>query len=298
MENAVFETNFTNLGTLKRGKVRDVYQIDEKKMLIVATDRISAFDVIMNQPVPEKGRILNSISLFWFNKTQNIIKNHILEDKPETVLDLDESQKKIIEKRSVLVKKAKVFPVECVARGYIAGSGWKEYKSYSTICGIELPKGLLEFSKIPEPVFTPATKEDVGHDENINYQRMVNIIGKEYSEILRDKTLELYNFAANYLFNNGIILADTKFEFGIDDNGDVILIDEVLTPDSSRFWLLETYEAGKSQYNFDKQILRDYLETLDWNKKAPAPELPEEIIHRTLDKYKEAYRRVTGNIFE
>ena len=257
----------------------------------VSSDRISAFDVIMDQKIPGKGKVLNGISEFWFNKTQDIIPNHMLSTDTSDFGPMAEKHSDYLEDRSMLVKKAKPLPVECVVRGYIAGSGWKEYQNNGTICGISLPEGLKKYQQLPEPVFTPSTKAEEGHDENIDFKQMTDIIGKETAEKLKNISLEIYKFGRDYLNRRGIILADTKFEFGI-FNERIILIDEVMTPDSSRFWLKEHYVPGKEQYNFDKQILRDHLEESGWNKQPPPPELPEEIIQRTKSKYEEALRRI------
>lgn len=290
----ILETNFNQLNLSRRGKVRDVYDLGNE-LLIVATDRISAFDYIMKQPVPGKGAILSNIAVYWFEQTKNIINNHFLTNK---TADYPDSCSKYIEDldgRSMLVKKANPFPVEFVVRGYIAGSAWKEYQSNKTCCGITLPDGLIEFEKLPEPIFTPATKAESGHDENISFDIMAEIIGKEKSEFLKNKSIELYNFAHNLLEKKGLILADTKFEFGELENGEIILIDEALTPDSSRFWLKSTYAPGVPQINFDKQVLRDYLLSTDWDRNSPPPDLPDEIIKKTLEKYDEAYRIIIND---
>jgi phosphoribosylaminoimidazole-succinocarboxamide synthase len=246
----------------------------------------------MDSPIPGKGRILAQISSFWFKTTKHIIDNHLITNNVDEYPEECQQYKEDLEGRSMLVRKCKVLPVECIVRGYVAGSGWKEYKKSGTITGIPLPAGLQEFERIPEPIFTPSTKEDEGHDENIPFSRAEEIIGKEAAAKVRDASIALYKFAADYLNQNNLILADTKFEFGIADNGEIILIDEALTPDSSRFWLKETYAPGKEQTNFDKQVLRDYLESIDWNKQPPPPALPEEVIQKTLAKYEEAFRRI------
>lgn len=287
----VYQTSLANIQLVRRGKVRDVYSVGDM-LLFVATDRISAFDVIMEQAIPQKGEILSNISAFWFNTTKGIIKNHfITNDFSQFPKELQQFQSQL-EGRSMLVNKCNVLPLECIVRGYVAGSGWKEYKKSRTICGIGLPDGLLEYSKLPEPIFTPSTKAEEGHDENISFEQAKKIIGEEKAHILKEKSIALYKFAAEYLEKRGIILADTKFEFGIDDSGEIILIDEALTPDSSRFWLKENYAPGKAQMNFDKQVLRDYLESLNWNKQPPPPTLPNEIIELTAEKYKEALKRI------
>lgn len=292
----VYKTDLPGVLEPRRGKVRDIYEMD-KYILIVATDRISAFDVIMNEPIPEKGKILSQISLSWFNRTKHIIRNHFISNNVSDYPSEFQKYKEQLEGRSMLVKKCKPLPIECIVRGYVAGSGWKEYKVSNTICGIPLPEGLLEFSRIPEPIFTPSTKAEVGHDENISPEQAAKMIGKELADKIADVSIELYKFGADFLEKNNIILADTKFEFGTDENGDLCLIDEALTPDSSRFWLKEEYAPGKPQINFDKQVLRDYLESLDWNKQPPPPKLPQEIIERTLEKYKEAFRRIVGHTY-
>lgn len=287
---ALYQTNFPTLKLFRRGKVRDVYDLGDS-LLMVATDRISAFDVIMSEPVPEKGKILTAISLFWFDQTRYIVKNHLISTNPDEYPSECQPYKEDLRGRSMLVKKTKPLPIECVVRGYLAGSGWKEYRSNQKVCGISLPFGLLESSKLPEPIFTPATKAEEGHDENITFEVAVELCGK-YAEQAREISLKLYDFAANLAAQKGIIIADTKFEFGVDETGELILIDEALTPDSSRFWLKEEYAPGKSQHNFDKQVLRDYLETLDWNKQYPPPQLTLEILQKTLEKYREALSRI------
>jgi phosphoribosylaminoimidazole-succinocarboxamide synthase len=279
-----------NLKLLNQGKVREVYDYYDK-LLIVVSDRISAFDVIMNQKIFGKGKILNTISKFWFQKTKHIIDNHFISTNIEDVRELDDSERDYLEDRAMLVKKCTPLPVEFVVRGYLAGSGWKEYLDSSSVCGIRLREGLLKYSKLPEPIFTPSTKSNEGHDENIDYLKYVEILGKDTADYLRDISIKLYNYGHDYLEQRGIILADTKFEFGIYNN-EIILIDEVMTPDSSRFWLKDKYKPGEEQYNFDKQILRDYLESINWDKEPPPPELPKEIIFETMNKYKEALTRL------
>lgn len=289
----VYDTNFEDLNLVKKGKVRDIYDLGDK-LLFVATDRISAFDVVMNEPIPGKGSILSKISSFWFEKTREIVPNHFITDKIEEYPDALRKYAAELDGRSMIVKKCRPAAIECIVRGYITGSGWKEYLNTGAICGIDLPKDLVEFQKLPEPIFTPSTKADEGHDENINFERAADIVGIDVANELKRISIELYRFGADYLYERNIVLADTKFEFGIDENGNVTLIDEVMTPDSSRFWLKENYAPGKKQTNFDKQVLRDYLLGLDWDKTSPAPKLPEEIIQKTLDKYREAYRRITS----
>ena len=279
------------LKLLRKGKVREVYDLGEN-LLISASDRISAFDVIMNEPVPDKGRLLSEISIFWFDITKNIIDNHFITNDVNEYPEVAKKHSDYLEGRSMIVKKCEPLAVEFVVRGYVAGSGWKEYQENQEICGNKLPAGLLEYSKIDKPIFTPATKEDTGHDININYERAAEILGEETASYLRDISIKLYEFGRDYLEKRGIILADTKFEFGRDENGKLILIDEALTPDSSRFWLKEFYAPGKKQEQFDKQVLRDYLETLDWDKTPPAPTLPTEILEKIKAKYLEAVRLI------
>ena len=290
----VYQTNFPDLKLINRGKVRDIYDLDEY-LMFVATDRISAFDVIMDTPIPGKGAILAKISAFWFEKTKDIIPNHFVTNNPDEYPEQCHKYKEDLAERSMLVKKCKPLPIEAVVRGYVAGSGWKEYSKHQTITGIKLPAGLREFEKLPEPIFTPSTKEDEGHDQNISFDKMVDIVGREIAEKVRDFSLELYRFGSEYLDKRGLILADTKFEFGYTPEGDLMLIDEVLTPDSSRFWLKDKYAPGQSQYNFDKQALRDYLESIPWNKQYPPPALPEDIVQITIDKYTEALTRITSD---
>lgn len=287
----VYQTNFPDLKLINRGKVRDIYDLGEY-LLFVATDRISAFDVIMDTPIPGKGTILGKISAFWFEKTKHIIPNHFITNNPDEYPEACRKYKEDLVERSMLVKKCEPLPIEAIVRGYVAGSGWKEYKQHQTITGIKLPSGLREFEKLPEPIFTPSTKADEGHDENISFDRMVEILGLETAEKVRDIALELYKFGSEYLNKCGLILADTKFEFGYTPEGDIMLIDEVLTPDSSRFWLKDKYAPGMPQYNFDKQALRDYLESIPWNKQYPPPPLPDEIVQITVDKYNEALTRI------
>jgi phosphoribosylaminoimidazole-succinocarboxamide synthase len=276
----------------RRGKVRDVYAVEDQ-LLIVATDRISAFDVVMPNTIPYKGAVLTALSLFWFDFLRDTIANHLITTEVEQYPAALARYRDQLRGRSMLVCRADVFPVECVARGYLSGSGWKEYKETGSVCGIKLPTGLQESDQLPEVIFTPATKAESGHDLNISEGEMAAVVGQEATKKLKDLTLKIYSRAAAYALERGIIIADTKFEFGVKD-GAVILVDEALTPDSSRFWPQERYEPGKAQPSFDKQFLRDYLETLDWNKQAPGPELPEEVIRRTSEKYLEAYRLLTG----
>ena len=289
----VSETSVQGLNLLHRGKVRDVYEIGERQLLLVATDRISAFDCVMPTPIPDKGRILTALSVFWFRHLGHLTEHHLItsdfEKMPEIIRRNED-----LRGRSTLVKRTKVFPVECVVRGYLEGSGWKDYKRTGKICGHELPEGLRQCDKLPEPLFTPATKAAEGHDENITELEFVKIIGAETASKLRSLSLKIYKEASEYALSRGIIIADTKFEFGLDENGQILLIDEVLTPDSSRFWSAENYEPGHAQPSFDKQFLREYLETLDWNKQPPAPVLPNEIVEATTERYLAAYRLLTG----
>ncbi|MBU0477308.1 phosphoribosylaminoimidazolesuccinocarboxamide synthase [bacterium] len=285
---------FSRLGDIeffKRGKVRDVYDLQDK-LLIISTDRISCFDVVLPTVIPNKGKVLTALSVFWFEFTKNIVQNHLItahvDDFPKRLLKYKET----LQGRAMLVKKAKPMPIECVVRGYLSGSGWKEYQKTQSICGIKLPKGLKESDKLPELIFTPATKEDVGHDVNVTQECVEKMVGKDITTKLKDISMTLYEKASRYAESKGIIIADTKFEFG-EVNGEITLIDEVLTPDSSRFWPKEKYEPGKSQPSFDKQFVRDYLETLDWNKKSPGPELPEEIVKKTTQKYIQALKMIT-----
>ena len=272
MTTAIKSTDIPGIPLFRKGKVRDVYDLGNA-LLIVATDRISAFDVIMEDAIPGKGTLLTELSLFWFEKTSHIIENHIISTKPEEYPDILAPYSELLEGRSMLVKKTKPLPIECVVRGYLAGSGWKEYQQSKAICGISLPSGLQQSEQLPESIFTPATKAEEGHDENISLEQAIALCGDRAIEA-REYSLKLYAFAHEYAQKRGIILADTKFEFGVDVNNNLILIDEALTPDSSRYWLAERYSLGNQQENFDKQVLRDYLETLDWNKQAPHSMLP------------------------
>lgn len=287
------ESQITDLELIHRGKVRDVYKVDDSTYLLVATDRLSAFDCILPTPIEKKGQVLTAISAFWFEKLRGITSNHLIttdiDQMPEAVRNATD-----LRGRSTLVRKASVFPVECVVRGYLEGSGWKDYQATGSICGHKLPSGLRQCDRLPEPLFTPATKAAAGHDENITEARFAEIIGQEAADYLRATSLAIYKHASEYAATRGIIIADTKFEFGTDENGEVLLIDEVLTPDSSRFWSAETYEPGHAQPSFDKQFVREYLETLDWNKQPPAPPLPPEIATATTTRYLEAYRLLTG----
>ena len=291
------KSDFEGLKLVKRGKVRDVYEIDDR-LLIVASDRMSAFDVVMDDPIPDKGKILTSISLFWFKKLEAIVENHLVSSDPRKYPDNCQQYIEELRGRSMLVKKANPLPVECIVRGYLSGSGWQEYLSKGSVCGISLPKGLRESEKLSEPIFTPSTKaEDGMHDENIAFEEASGIIGKELANEVRRISLEIYEFGRDFAAEKGIIVADTKFEFGIMDDR-LILIDEVLTPDSSRFWPMDSYSPGGPQRSFDKQFLRDYLIDINWPKKPPPPKLPADIIDKTRKKYLEALERLTESGLE
>lgn len=296
MQSSVFETNFPKLNLLKRGKVRDMYDLGET-LLMVTTDRISAFDVIMPDPVPEKGKIITQISLFWFDIMKPVISNHIISSNVDDYPEICKPYAEMLCDRSILVKKAKPLPVECVVRGYISGSGWKSYQKSGIVCGIKLPAGLHESEKLPEPIFTPSTKEDVGiHDVNINFEEAVKIIGRSLAEKVKEISLSIYKKGAELADKKGIIIADTKFEFGMFENN-IILIDELLTPDSSRFWPKESYSPGQSQQSYDKQYLRDYLISINWDKLPPAPFLPKEVVKNTHEKYLDALNLITGKSY-
>lgn len=290
----VTETNLSTLALVHRGKVRDVYRVDEKRFLLVATDRISAFDCILPTPIPHKGAVLTALSQFWFERLGQLTEHHLITSDFDRMPDAIRRGESSLRGRSMLVKKTEVFPVECVVRGYLAGSGWKDYQKTGRVCGHELPAGLREADRLPRPIFTPATKAASGHDENITETEFAAAVGAENARRLTSLSLRIYERAAEYALTRGIIIADTKFEFGRDENGNVLLIDEVLTPDSSRFWAAESYAPGHSPPSFDKQFVRDYLETLDWNKQPPAPPLPAEIVAATTARYLEAYRILTG----
>lgn len=290
----VVETTLSDLKLIRRGKVRDVYQVDEDRLLIVATDRVSAFDCVIPTPIERKGEVLTRLSQFWFTKLGHVVPNHLITTRIEEMPSAVKRHADELRDRSMLVRKTEVFPVECVARGYITGSGWKDYQKTGEVCGHKLPNGLRESEQLSEPIFTPATKAETGHDENISEQRMAEIVGPDVTGHLREISLTLYKQAAAYARERGIIIADTKFEFGQDNEGRVLLIDEVLTPDSSRFWPADDYEVGRGQASFDKQYVRDYLETLDWNKQPPAPELPPEVARATTSRYLEAYKLLVG----
>ena len=286
------EVNLPNHRLLGRGKVRDIYEVDNQ-LLIIASDRISAFDYVLASGIPSKGKILTQMSLFWFGQISEIVSHHLISAKIEKFPASLQNHAHLLSGRSMLVKKAEVFPVECVVRGYLAGSGWKEYQDSQSVCGIPLPAGLTESERLPTPLFTPATKATSGHDENISFAQMISLLGQETSERLRQISLALYEKATNHAVSKGFIIADTKFEFGT-HGGDIILIDEVLTPDSSRFWPASDYQSGKPQQPFDKQFVRDYLEEIRWNKKPPAPSLPDWIVKATHQKYLEAFQKLTG----
>jgi phosphoribosylaminoimidazole-succinocarboxamide synthase len=290
----VHETHLVSLTRIHRGKVRDVYAIDAHSLLIVATDRLSAFDVILPDPIPGKGCILNDISNFWFARTSHIVPNHLL-DRPLTDVITDPIERAQVQGRSVIARRLQALPIEAVVRGYLIGSGWKDYKATGKVCGIALPPGLKLAQKLPQTIFTPATKAAVGdHDENISFDAAAKLVGTELAAKVRDTAIALYHFAAEHAAARGIIIADTKFEFGLAPDGELILIDEALTPDSSRFWPADSYQVGISPPSFDKQFVRDYLETLDWNKQAPGPRLPANVISQTAANYQEALRRITG----
>lgn len=291
MDEAILKIEIPCLAPPKSGKVRDIFDFGNE-LLIVASDRLSAFDVVMPNGIPDKGKILTQISIFWFDYLKNIIPNHIIStdisDYPGSAKNL-----KILEKRSMLVKKAKVIPIECVARGYLSGSGWKEYQKQGTVCGIKLPSGLKESQRLPETIFTPTTKEEAGHDMAVDFSFVENKIGKNSASFIKERSIALYETAVKYALSKGIIIADTKFEFGVLNNK-IILVDEILTPDSSRFWPKDQYKIGISPPSFDKQFVRDYLETLDWDKTPPGPNLPPDVISKTRDKYLEAFKKLTG----
>jgi phosphoribosylaminoimidazole-succinocarboxamide synthase len=289
----VIHTNLKDLPLIHRGKVRDVYEIDDRRLLLVATDRISAFDCVLPNPIPHKGAVLTALSAFWLRRLENLTAHHLItsefDEMPDKVRQYEE-----LRGRSMLTKRTKVFPVEAVVRGYLEGSGWKDYKASGKICGHGLPENLRQCEQLPEPIFTPATKAAAGHDENITEREFETIVGAEAAEKIRSLALKIYREASEYALSRGIIIADTKFEFGRDEDGNIILIDEVLTPDSSRFWSAADYAPGRAQASFDKQFVREYLESLDWNKQPPAPELPEEIVKATTDRYLKAYKLLTG----
>ncbi len=290
----VYRTALRGLERLHEGKVRDIYALDATSMLIVTTDRLSAFDVVLPDPIPDKGRVLNAISNFWFAQTRHLVPNHLTGREVASVIT-DEDERALLQGRAVIVRRLQALPIEAVVRGYLSGSGWKDYQARGQVCGIALPRGLPLAAQLPQPMFTPATKAQPGsHDENIPFDAVVALLGAEVAAAVRDTALELYAFAAGHARRRGIIIADTKFEFGLDADGRLTLIDEVLTPDSSRFWPADSYRTGISPPSFDKQFVRDYLETLDWNKQPPGPHLPPEVIARTSEKYREALARLTA----
>lgn len=298
MSDALLNSSISSLPLLARGKVRDNYAVGSDRILMIASDRLSAFDVVMGEPIPGKGALLTRMALFWFDKLAGIVPNHLTGEAPESVVAPDEVAQ--VRGRAMLVKRLKPLPVEAVVRGYLAGSGWKEYQENGEVCGVKLPAGLKNASKLPEPIFTPATKAEIGeHDENISFERMVQIIGADLAEQVRSVSIALYKAAADFALSKGIIIADTKFEFGLDEAGTLTLMDEVLTPDSSRFWPVEGYREGINPPSYDKQFVRDWLEQASvngqpWNKQAPAPALPAEVVERTAAKYAEALQRLTA----
>ena len=292
---ALFESKLKSLPLIYRGKVRDVYAVGEDQLLIVTTDRLSAFDVILPEPIPGKGAVLTAVSNFWFARMGHIIPNHLVHRPLAEVLP-DPAERTQVEGRAIVTRRLKALPVEAVVRGYLIGSGWKDYQQTGAVCGIKLPPGLSQAARLPEPIYTPATKAAAGaHDENIDFARTEALLGKPLAAQVRDVSLRIYREAADYALRRGIIIADTKFEFGVDADGKLVLIDEILTPDSSRFWPADQYREGISPPSFDKQFVRDYLETLDWNKTAPGPHLPEAIRQKTAEKYREARHRLTGD---
>ena len=290
---ALFESKIASLPRIGKGKVRDIYAVGEDKMLIVASDRLSAFDVVLPDPIPDKGKVLNQMANFWFERLGHIVPNQLTGIDPEAVVK-NEEEKAQVRGRSVVVKKLKPLPIEAVVRGYLIGSGWKDYQKTGAVCGIELPQGLQQAQQLPQPIFTPATKAESGHDENISFEEVAKLIGRPLAEKVREVSIRLYKEAAEYAATKGIIIADTKFEFGLDEKNSLVLIDEVLTADSSRFWPADSYKVGISPPSYDKQFVRDYLETLTWDKTPPAPKLPADLISRTSQKYREALEKLTG----
>jgi len=287
-------TEELGLKPIKKGKVRDIFDLGDK-LVIVTTDRISVFDVVLDDPIPYKGVVLTQLTKFWAEFLKDIIENHIIQFGVDGLPEEFLKHKDVLQQRTMVVKKAKVLPIECIVRGYLSGSGWKEYQKTQSVCGIKLPPGLRESEKLPEPIFTPSTKAEVGHDENITFEKAAEIIGKDKAEFIKQKSIELYKKAADYAETRGIIIADTKFEFGVDEKiSNIILIDEILTPDSSRFWPKDKYEIGKPQPSFDKQYVRDYTESTGWDKTYPGPRLPQEVIKNTTEKYLEIYKLLTG----
>ena len=289
----LFESHINSLPRIGRGKVRDIYAVGGDKMMIVVTDRLSAFDVVLSDPIPDKGRVLTELANFWFGKLGHVVPNHLTGIDPESVVQGAE-EKAQVRGRAIVVRKLSPLPVEAVVRGYLIGSGWKDYQATGAVCGIQLPKGLQQAQMLQEPIFTPATKATSGHDENISFERMCEIVGKDVGTKVKDISIRLYKEASGFAATRGIIIADTKLEFGLDDKNNVVLIDEILTADSSRFWPADQYQIGTSPPSYDKQFVRDYLETLDWDKTPPAPRLPADVIARTSAKYREALEKLTG----
>lgn len=294
MSEPLFESSLKSLPLLHRGKVRDIYTVDDHHLLILTTDRLSAFDVVLPTPIPGKGEVLTRLSNFWFARTRSIVPNH-LADRPLAQVLPDAAERAQVGSRAIVVRRLKALPIEAIVRGYIVGSGWKEYQKAGTVCGIPLPKGLQEAARLPEPIFTPSTKAAVGaHDENISFEAAAGLLGPDLAEQVRRVSLAIYKECAEYALTRGIIIADTKFEFGVDAHGGLTLIDEILTPDSSRFWPADQYRPGANPPSFDKQYVRDYLESIGWNKKPPAPALPAEVVAKTVEKYREALTRLTA----
>ena len=292
-ENQLIATSIKSLPLLHKGKVRDIYEIDDKHLLIVTTDRLSAFDVVMSEPIPFKGFVLTQMADFWFNKLSFVVANHLSGIAPETVVAENEVIQ--VKNRAIVARKLKALPIEAIVRGYLSGSGWKDYQKTQSVCGIKLPQGLKESAKLSEPIFTPSSKEAVGrHDENISYEECEARVGKDVASRIKEISIKLYHEASTFALTKGIIIADTKFEFGLDDENHLVLIDEILTPDSSRFWPLDQYREGASQPSFDKQFIRDWLENSGWNKTPPPPSLPEDVIRKTSEKYLEAFKKLTG----
>jgi len=290
----LLQSSLSDLQLVRKGKVRDVYAVDSDSLLIIATDRISAFDCVLPTPIERKGEVLTALSQFWFDQLGDVVANHLITTKIDEMPEVLRRHSQMLAGRSMLVRRAEVFPVECVVRGYLVGSGWKDYLRTGEVCGHKLPENLQESAELPEPLFTPSTKAEEGHDENISEAQVRELIGAEQTARLRDTSLQLYSRARDYARKKGIIIADTKFEFGLDKNGELTLVDEVLTPDSSRFWPADSYKPGQPQPSFDKQYVRDYLETLDWDKRPPAPALPPEVASATTARYLEAYKLLTG----
>jgi phosphoribosylaminoimidazole-succinocarboxamide synthase len=290
---ALYESSLKSLKRIGKGKVRDIYAVDGDKMMIVVSDRLSAFDVVLPDPIPDKGQVLTELANFWFGKLGHVVPNHLTGIDPESVVK-GEDEKAQVRGRAIVVRKLKPLPVEAVVRGYIIGSGWKDYQQTGAVCGIKLAPGLKQAQKLPEPIFTPATKAESGHDENISFERMCEIVGKDVGQKVKDISIRLYKEASDFAATKGIIIADTKFEFGLNEKNEVVLIDEVLTADSSRFWPADQYQVGISPPSYDKQFVRDYLETLDWDKTPPAPKLPADVIARTSAKYREALEKIAG----